>query len=165
MVYIYTLILSVHHEFPAPFGICSIYTHPIEEAIASLSSTIGPYLVSRHLFTVWIWYILRIVKASNAHSGYVFSICPWTSLTQYFILRYRLAIDLTNCFPFATGHTFHDYHHMAFEGNFASTFVIWDYLCGTDKSFRQLQLEKQQQGKPYWHDILSYIQSRKAKHI
>ena len=35
-----------------------------------------------------------------------------------------------------TGTRFHDFHHMNFNGNYASSFIWWDRLMGTDKQYR-----------------------------
>ena len=34
------------------------------------------------------------------------------------------------------GADFHDYHHMAFIGNYSSTFRHWDWICGTDAGYK-----------------------------
>jgi len=74
------------------------------------------------------------------------------------IARYRIALlDITNFFPFSVGHSFHDYHHMAFEGNFGSTFAFWDYICGTDKDFRAIERVKQKNGEAYWCDTIFFL--------
>jgi len=43
------------------------------------------------------------------------------------------------------GAEYHDYHHMAFTGNYASTFTLWDWVFGTDTKYREhrKQLERQ----------------------
>ena len=35
------------------------------------------------------------------------------------------------------GARFHDFHHMNFNGNYASSFLWWDWLLGTDKQYRE----------------------------
>ena len=35
------------------------------------------------------------------------------------------------------GSTFHDFHHYNFNGNYASTFLWWDWIFGTDKAYRK----------------------------
>lgn len=36
-----------------------------------------------------------------------------------------------------TGARFHDFHHLNFTGNYASTFTWWDKIFGTDKQFKE----------------------------
>lgn len=58
-----------------------------------------------HLFTLWLWTALRVVQVIECHSGYNF---PWS---------------MNNWLPGWGGAEFHDYHHMTFSGNYASTFI------------------------------------------
>lgn len=41
------------------------------------------------------------------------------------------------CLPLYTGAKFHDFHHKNFIGNYASSFVWWDWLFGTDQQYRE----------------------------
>ena len=34
------------------------------------------------------------------------------------------------------GAEFHDFHHMAFTGIYASTFIVWDRVFGTDVKYQ-----------------------------
>lgn len=46
--------------------------------------------------------------------------------------------------PPRSGARFHDFHHYNFNGNYASSFVWWDWLFGTDQQyseFKQKQLK------------------------
>ncbi len=44
------------------------------------------------------------------------------------------------------GAEFHDFHHMAFTGNYASTFIVWDRVFGTDVKYHEHR-NKQQKAK------------------
>jgi len=61
----------------------------------------------------------------EVHSGYDF---PWS---------------LNNWVPFWGGAEFHDYHHMAFTGNYASTFTLWDWVFGTDEKCHTWKAKEQ----------------------
>lgn len=65
-----------------------------------------------------LWIVCRLFQAIDCHSGYDF---PWS---------------LRHIIPFWAGADHHDYHHMAFVDNFASSFRWWDYIFGTDKRYR-----------------------------
>lgn len=39
--------------------------------------------------------------------------------------------------PFYAGTRFHDFHHMNFVGNYASTFTWWDKLLKTDSQYNK----------------------------
>jgi methylsterol monooxygenase len=43
------------------------------------------------------------------------------------------------------GAEFHDYHHRAFTGNYASSFRWWDWYCGTDIEYNKFQATKYKQ--------------------
>ncbi|KAJ3257622.1 C-4 sterol methyl oxidase [Boothiomyces macroporosus] len=78
-----------------------------------------------HLFTFASWLVVRLVQTIDAHSGYDF---PWS--IHHFI-------------PFWAGAEFHDYHHLAFVGNYASYFRFWDYVMGTSVVYGQWKAKKE----------------------
>jgi len=127
----YKNIHKVHHEHNAPFGIAAEYAHPVETIFLGIGTALGPMIVcfyqGSHLFTLWIWLLFRLWQTVDVHSGYDF---PWSP--NHFI-------------PFWGGADFHDFHHMAFVGNYASTFTYCDKLFGTDdkyQSWKKKQTEK-----------------------
>uniref|UniRef100_A0A7S1XA58 Fatty acid hydroxylase domain-containing protein n=1 Tax=Compsopogon caeruleus TaxID=31354 RepID=A0A7S1XA58_9RHOD len=109
----YKAIHSVHHEYSAPFSVAATYAHPLEVILLGIPTFTGPALVGPHLFTLWIWLLMRQYEAIDIHSGYEF---PWN------INRY---------FPFYAGTAQHDLHHFRYSGNFASVFTWCDQLYGT----------------------------------
>jgi len=113
----YKHIHKVHHHHAAPFGIAAEYAHPVETMFLGIGTVLGPVLLATHLFTVWAWLVVRLFQTVEVHSGYNF---PWS---------------LNNWIPFWGGAEFHDYHHMAFTGNYASTFTWWDKIFGTDAGY------------------------------
>ncbi|KAL4722991.1 C-4 sterol methyl oxidase [Fusarium chlamydosporum] len=116
---LYKSIHKMHHTYSAPFGLAAEYASPIETAILGLGVIGSPIVLLRiagdfHLFTMYIWIILRLFQAIDAHSGYDF---PWS---------------LRNFLPFWAGANHHDLHHEKFIGNYASSFCWWDYCLGTE---------------------------------
>jgi methylsterol monooxygenase len=111
----------VHHEFSAPFGLASQYAHPLEILILGLGFFVGPFVWLSvrplHVITMFGWMTVRLLQVVESHSGYEF---PWS---------------LRKMVPFWAGADFHDYHHMAFVGNYASSFRWWDALMGTDRAY------------------------------
>lgn len=126
--WLYKHIHSVHHEYATPFGLTSEYAHPAEILFLGFATFFGPGITGPHLFTLWLWMILRVLETVEAHCGYDF---PWS---------------LSNLFPFYGGADFHDYHHRLLftkSGNYASTFTYMDWIFGTDKGYRKLKSLKQ----------------------
>jgi methylsterol monooxygenase len=126
---LYKNIHKLHHEYSAPFGIAAEYAHPLETIILGLGFFIGPlgwvYATGDlHYVTVAAWLALRLVQTVDSHSGYDF---PWS---------------LHHFLPFWAGAEFHDFHHKAFKGNYASSFRWWDALCGTSTAFGEWKRRK-----------------------
>jgi len=113
----YKHIHKKHHDYAAPIGIAAEYAHPIESLVLGVGTLVGPMLLTRHLFTLWVWLLVRLYQTVEAHSGYDF---PWSP---------------TKLIPFWGGAIFHDFHHETFSGNFSSTFTYMDYVFGTSKQY------------------------------
>ncbi|KAL1892219.1 C-4 sterol methyl oxidase [Sporothrix stenoceras] len=116
---LYRSIHKLHHTYSAPFGLAAEYASPIEVMLLGIGIVGSPILwVSLthdlHLVTMYIWIILRLFQAIDAHSGYDF---PWS-------LRHFL--------PFWAGADHHDLHHEKFIGNYASSFRWWDFCLDTE---------------------------------
>ena len=65
---------------------------------------------------MYIWIVLRLFQAIDAHSGYEFP------------------FSLHNFIPVWAGADFHDVHHEKFIGNYASSFRWWDAIMDTVSS-------------------------------
>ncbi|KAJ7074642.1 hypothetical protein C8F01DRAFT_1101287 [Mycena amicta] len=121
---LYRNIHKLHHKYSAPFGLAAEYAHPAEVAILGLGTIGGPLVFAAfnphvlHIFTVYVWITLRLFQAIDAHSGYDF---PWS---------------LQHIIPFWAGADLHDFHHMAFTNNYATSFRWWDRIFGTDTKYR-----------------------------
>ncbi|EFC50510.1 C-4 sterol methyl oxidase [Naegleria gruberi] len=121
----YNYIHKIHHEYQTPIGYCSSYASCVEFIILGIGSFIGPFLFGcPHIMSWWVWMTVRQIEAIDCHTGFHF---PWS---------------LCNFLPFYCGPIHHDHHHKTYNGNYASTFTWWDWMCGTDKGYR-LWLEKQ----------------------
>eukprot|EP00455_Lapot_gusevi_P014815 TRINITY_DN17463_c0_g1_i1.p1 TRINITY_DN17463_c0_g1~~TRINITY_DN17463_c0_g1_i1.p1 ORF type:complete len:157 (-),score=32.90 TRINITY_DN17463_c0_g1_i1:112-582(-) len=115
---IYQYMHKWHHQYKETVGIAAEYAHPMEYLLANMIPTaIGPLLCGAHLYTFFMWLILRIGETIDGHCGYEF---PWSP--------YRLI-------PFSGSASVHDFHHSHNVGNFASFFTWWDRICGTDHAW------------------------------
>lgn len=116
---LYKSIHKLHHTYSAPFGLAAEYASPIEVMLLGIGIVGSPVLWvfltgELHLITMYLWIILRLFQAIDAHSGYDF---PWS-------LRHFL--------PFWAGADHHDLHHEKFIGNYASSFRWWDFCLDTE---------------------------------
>ncbi|CAK5269877.1 unnamed protein product [Mycena citricolor] len=117
---LYKHIHKVHHKYSAPFGLAAEYAHPAEVAILGAGTIGGPVIYcmftnNLHIVTVYIWIVLKLFQAVDAHNF------PWS---------------LQHILPFWSGAEHHDFHHMAFTNNYATSFRWCDRLFGTDDKYR-----------------------------
>lgn len=120
--FLYKHIHKVHHSYHQPIPLAAEYTHPIDYILTgSLPLFLGPFVMKSHVYTFWIWLLIRATEAMDGHSGYDLWFMPF---------RY---------FPFRPGSQVHDYHHSHNKGNYGSFFYFWDKLCGTDLSYIDYQ--------------------------
>lgn len=131
----YKKIHKLHHQYSAPFGLAAEYASPLEVMILAFGTVGVPVMWSAitgnlHILTMYIWIVLRLFQAIDAHSGYEF---PWS---------------LHNILPFWAGADHHDVHHEKFLGNYSSSFRWWDVAFGTKiDSFSEARAKKAAQAK------------------
>ena len=133
---LYKKIHKLHHQYSAPFGLAAEYASPIEVMILAFGAVGIPIIFTAitkdlHILTMYIWIVLRLFQAIDAHSGYEF---PWS---------------LHHVLPFWAGADHHDIHHEKFLGNYSSSFRWWDAALGTDVGSvtAQKQKKKTAEGK------------------
>jgi sterol desaturase/sphingolipid hydroxylase (fatty acid hydroxylase superfamily) len=115
--YLYKRIHKVHHRAFAPFPLEYIYVHPLEWMLGALAIPAGLGLIvvlngsiSVHAF--WAFAFWRNFHEIDIHSG--------------------LRSSLGRLIPFYGTTEHHDRHHMKkTQGNYASTFTIWDRVLNT----------------------------------
>jgi sterol desaturase/sphingolipid hydroxylase (fatty acid hydroxylase superfamily) len=118
---LYPHIHKVHHEYHHPIALSSEHAHPVEFFLGNLVPVIaGPILLRSHVFTTWMWILVRIAVSIDEHCGYTF---PWSPVR---LLPFGATTD---------GHDFHHAHNK--DAIFASQYVWWDALCGTDRGFHE----------------------------
>ena len=117
--YLYRTIHHIHHRATAPFALEYIYVHPLEWMIRALAVPVGLgviYLVhgsvSAHAFWAFgFWFNLHEIDIHTGLRSYISRSIPWYGTTEH-----------------------HDRHHAHKNGNFGSTFTIWDRLLKTSIS-------------------------------
>lgn len=113
---LYPYIHKIHHKFTNTIGISAENAHPIEFLLGNILPTQSGVLIlgnKIHLYTNLLWIFIRVIKTTDAHSGYDFSWSPFSKL------------------PFFSCSDFHNFHHLKYKGNYGSFLTIWDTLCGT----------------------------------
>ena len=113
--YVLDKIHRIHHKAIAPFALEYIYVHPLEWIMGYLGPFIAIFLIS--LFTpisilaFWIYQLIRNIHELDVHSGFKSVFSKWI--------------------PFWGESEHHDLHHEKLNGNYATTFTLWDYIFKT----------------------------------
>jgi len=110
----------MHHEFTYSVSYNASYAHPVEHNFVLFPAFIvGPMLLGSkmHIWTLHHWGYIALFDSADIHCGYEF---PWS---------------LTGALPFGGGALYHDYHHSANVGNYASYFTLWDSFFNDNKSY------------------------------
>lgn len=105
------------------------WAHPVE-AIGSVlfSVMVTPALLKVHPYTFYVYILVRVSEAIYSHSGFDI---PWFPF---------------NWFPTIMGGADrHDFHHSKNVGMYGSLTKVWDWLCGTDKTYWAFK-ERQKKG-------------------
>lgn len=101
------------------------YAHSFEYTfVNALGIFLGAILLRSHVWTFWIWLVIRTLEGVDGHCGYDF----WFSPFRYF--------------PFRPGANVHDFHHSHNVGNYGSFFTFWDTLCGTDLCYKDYEAKR-----------------------
>lgn len=139
---LYKHIHKLHHRHAAPFGLAAEYAHPVETLILGAGSLSGPilycwYTQEFHILTAYVWIVLRLLQAIDAHSGYGMHQLPFPINDNLISCVTDFPWSLQHIVPFWSGADHHDFHHMAFTNNFATSFRWWDRIFGTDKKYQE----------------------------
>lgn len=128
---LYPHIHKRHHQFYHSISLASENAHFLEFLVGNLTPVlVGPMILQQlHVrgflphafhastFILWVW--LRIAESADAHGGYAF---PWSPI---------------RVIPFGSSAEGHDFHHSHNTGIYATQFELWDYVFGTDKTFKE----------------------------
>ena len=112
--FIYKTIHKIHHRANTPIPIDYIYVHPLEWLSGFIGPFIGMLLIGGiSIETFWAYLIVRNVHELHIHSGL------------------KTSSFISKIIPFYGPNEHHDLHHAKRDGNYASTFVLWDKIFKT----------------------------------
>ena len=111
--YIYKKIHKIHHRANSPIPIDYLYVHPLEWMSGFIGPFIGILLLGGvSIYAFWLYLIVRNLHELDIHSG----------LKGSFLNR---------LLPFSGTNEHHDLHHAKRDGNYSSTFTLWDTIFRT----------------------------------
>lgn len=106
---------SIHHRAHMPFPLEYLYVHPFEWMIGIIGTTIGYVIILAvmplNIYAFWMFGLLRNLHEIHIHSD--------------------LKIPILKDIPLISATEDHDIHHARLNGNYASTFKIWDRVFNT----------------------------------
>ena len=111
--FIYRKIHKIHHRANVPIPIEYIYVHPLEWMSGMIGPFLGMIIIGKISFIAYLIYlVVRNLHEIHIHSGIKTS------------LIHRL-------FPLYGTNEHHDMHHAKRDGNYSSTFILWDLIFST----------------------------------
>ena len=118
--YFYKKIHYMHHMYKENVSFCSEFAHPIEFFMGDMVPLmLGSLILQKrtHFVTMSVFTVLRIIETMESHCGYEF---PW---------------GITRFIPLSCSTDYHDHHHRVNKGNFATFFIVWDTVFGTNQTY------------------------------
>jgi sterol desaturase/sphingolipid hydroxylase (fatty acid hydroxylase superfamily) len=120
--WLYRNVHKKHHEFHFSIGLGTEYAHPLEDLLSNvLPPFAGPFLLGSHITVCICFFAIKLWQSIDAHSGFrmPFPMTPWNILP---------GMDCVGA---------HDFHHSHNTGNYGGFFMFWDWLCGTDLTYKK----------------------------
>lgn len=113
----YTRFHKQHHEYHASEPLASEYFSFVESlGNGIIPALAGPLILRSHMLLTLTWVFIRVAESADSHSGFDLPFSPFRLLRT----------------P-----RMHDYHHSHNVGNYGAFSPFWDWLMGTDRSWRQ----------------------------
>jgi methylsterol monooxygenase len=114
--YILNKIHRIHHKAISPFALEYIYVHPLEWIMGYVGPFIALFVITIFdsdvsILAFWLYQLIRNIHELDVHSGFKSFFSKWI--------------------PFWGESEHHDMHHEKLNGNYATTFTIWDKIFNT----------------------------------
>jgi len=116
---------KLHHEFTQPFSLTAVWGHTIDLFLTNLPMVIPFMLFEWHIYTLIHLACIMFCHTYLDHSNYEF---PWAFPFQMV--------------PFSGWVKAHDFHHSKNTGNYGLYWRFWDWIMGTDATWRHYYLQK-----------------------
>ena len=105
----------IHHRAITPLALDYMYVHPLEWILGYFGPFFALFLISLftpvNILAFWSYQFIRNMHELDVHSGYKSFLSKWI--------------------PFWGESEHHDLHHAKLNGNYATTFLIWDNIFKT----------------------------------
>tara|TARA_Y100000389_G_scaffold39084_2_gene33468 strand:+ start:449 stop:1159 length:711 start_codon:yes stop_codon:yes gene_type:complete len=116
--FLYKRIHKTHHRSTMPIPMEYIFTHPLEWLFGAIGPFIGLAVIAIfipqiNIYAFWVMIALRNLHELQIHSGIKSS-------------------KIISSIPLYGTAEHHDLHHSKNNGNYASTFTLWDKVFGTE---------------------------------
>ncbi|MFT5777340.1 MAG: 4-alpha-methyl-delta7-sterol-4alpha-methyl oxidase [Crocinitomicaceae bacterium] len=106
---------SIHHRATTPFPLEYLYVHPLEWMVTILGAFVAYSIIlifmPLNIYAFWTFGLFRNLHEIHIHSD--------------------LKIPILKDIPLISAVEDHDLHHAKLDGNYSSTFKIWDRIMGT----------------------------------
>ena len=113
--YLLKKVHSIHHRAHTPFPMEYLYAHPVEWMLGTIGPFVGYAIIilvmPLNIYSFWAFALLRNLHEIHIHSD--------------------LNLPLLKNIPLISPVEDHDLHHAKLDGNYASTFRIWDRIMKT----------------------------------
>ena len=113
--YILDKVHRIHHQAITPLALEYIYVHPLEWVVGYVGPFIAIFMISLfspiNILAFWLYQLIRNLHELDVHSGFRSFFSKWI--------------------PFWGESEHHDMHHEKLNGNYATTFTIWDQIFNT----------------------------------
>lgn len=143
--WLYKTFHKQHHEFKSTIGLTAVYASPLCDLfVNSLPTMVGSLIWRPHPLIFLVFVAIRIEEAVEG------LLREKKYKTKNTVINTNLNIQtIEHCgfeIPFSIWSLFrdnghHDFHHSHNIGCYG-TFGFWDFICGTDKHYRQYQLKQ-----------------------
>lgn len=117
--WLYRNVHKQHHEYKGTNVWASEYFSPADMLLQIIPGVVPAVILNVDFFSLMVFTTIREWQTVQSHAGY------------------DLPCDPLNRFIFSGGARRHDFHHTHNTGCYGDWMPFWDYVCGTDREYRE----------------------------